>query len=96
MGRIRVHSHAEFTGRFPAELPSGLEVRTRSGQRLVERALYPKGHARNPMTDADVSDKFRALAADALPPPRLDPALDALWRIGEQPRVRSLLDRLLP
>src|SRR5207247_8026965 len=54
MNRIRVAEHPEFTRRFPQELVSEIEVVTRSGQRLTERAEYPKGHVRNPMTDDDV------------------------------------------
>lgn len=92
MRRIRVEPHDEFTRRFPGELVSELAVVTRAGQRLVERAVYPKGHARNPMTDADVVTKFRDLSADALPRPRLDAALDELWRLPRCPRVGSLLD----
>jgi hypothetical protein len=44
------------------------------------------------MTDADVEAKFRALAADVLPPPRLDAALARLWRLDDSPRLDTLLD----
>jgi 2-methylcitrate dehydratase len=94
MNRIRVVADDEFTRRFPGELPSEVSVLTRSGQRLVERAVYPKGHARNPMTDADVVAKFRDLSADVLPPARVDTALAELWRLPDCPRIGSLLDRL--
>jgi hypothetical protein len=66
MNRIRVAESPEFTQRFPQELRSQIEVTTRAGQRFTERAEYPKGHARNPVTDADVESKFRDLAGDAL------------------------------
>jgi len=36
------------------------------GPALTERAEYPKGHARNPMTDGDVETKFRDLAEGVL------------------------------
>jgi 2-methylcitrate dehydratase len=65
---------------------------TRSGQRLTERADYPKGHARNPLTDADVEEKFRDLSADVLPAGRVDAALQALWRLDEAERVGPVLD----
>jgi 2-methylcitrate dehydratase len=92
MRRIRVLEHAEFTGRFPQALVSEVEIRTRQGDRLVERAEYPKGHGRNPMTDADVEAKFRDLAADTLHPSRIDAALAQLWRLDDSTRLDTLLD----
>lgn len=65
MSRIRVLEHPEFTRRFPQALVSEIEIRTRAGDRLVDRAEYPKGHARNPMTDADVVAKFRDLTGES-------------------------------
>ncbi len=65
MNRIRVSEHPEFTRAFRASCvraPRG----HRSGQRLAVRAEYPKGHAQNPLTDADVVIKFRALSGDVL------------------------------
>jgi 2-methylcitrate dehydratase len=92
MNRIRVAEHGEFTRRFPRELVSEIEVVTRAGARLTERAEFPKGHARNPMTDADVVTKFRDLSADVLSPAQVGAALDALWRLSETDRVGSVLD----
>jgi 2-methylcitrate dehydratase len=92
MNRIRVAENPEFTRRFPHELLSEIQVVTRSGQRLVERAEYPRGHARNPMTDADVETKFHDLSAGVLPAARIDAALRALWRLEEAERIAPILD----
>src|SRR5438128_1171457 len=92
MNRIRVVEDAELTRRFPQELASRIEVITRSGQRFVERAEYPKGHAKNPMTDADVVTKFRDLTADVVPAARVAAALDRVWRLEECARIGSVLD----
>ena len=54
--------HASGRQAVPQELPSQIDVITRSGQRFAERAEYPKGHARNPMTDGDVEAKHRESA----------------------------------
>ena len=92
MNRIRVAEHPEFTRRFPQELVSEIEVITRSGQRLTERAEYPKGHVRNPMTDDDLDAKFRDLSAHLLGPAQTEAALSALWRLEEADRIGSVLD----
>jgi 2-methylcitrate dehydratase len=92
MSRIRVVPHDEFTRRFPQALVSEIEIRTRAGARFVERAEYPKGHAKNPMTDADLVTKFRDLSDGALRPAQINAALEALWRLEACPRIGSVLD----
>ncbi len=92
MNRIRVSENPEFTGRFPQELLSQIQVVTRSGQRLIERAEYPKGHARNPMTDADVEKKFRDLSSGVLASDQIDAALGALWRLEDADRIGPIVD----
>jgi len=67
-------------------------VTTRSGQRYTERTEYPKGHARNPMTDADVEAKFRDLAEDVLGRTRTAGALETLWRLDEVSRMGAVVD----
>jgi 2-methylcitrate dehydratase len=94
MRRIHVAENPEFTRRFPQELRSQIDVTTRSGQRFTERAEYPKGHAENPMTDADVESKFRDLAGDVLGAERASAALGTLWRLDEAGRAGVVLDAL--
>lgn len=92
MTRIRVAEHGEFTRRFPQQLVSEIEVVNRAGERFIERAEFPKGHARNPMTDADVVNKFRDLSSEVLSPAQVGAALDALWRLENADRIGSVLD----
>jgi 2-methylcitrate dehydratase len=94
MNRIRVTAHAAFTERFPHELMSEIEVVTRSGQRLTERSRYPKGHARNPLTDTEVEGKFRDLAADVVGAAAADAALGALWRLEDAAHVAPVMELL--
>jgi 2-methylcitrate dehydratase len=92
MNRIRVAEDPELTRRFPRELASRIEVTTRSGRRFTERADYPKGHAQNPMTDADIETKFRDLAEDVLGKVRAAGALETLWRLDEVSRMAAVVD----
>lgn len=81
MHRIRISENPEFTRQFPSKMMSEIEVLTRSGQRLVETASYPKGHANNPMSDAEVDSKFESLSEKLLAPGRGQSLLRALWNI---------------
>ena len=53
-----------------------------------------KGHARKPLSDAEVETKFRRLTADFLEPERSDALLRGIWQIDEIPDVRTVLELL--
>src|SRR5690606_6382682 len=48
MDRITVTESKEFTSQYPRKLVSQIEVVTKSGERSVEAAEYPRGHPENP------------------------------------------------
>jgi 2-methylcitrate dehydratase len=92
MARIRITENAAFTREFPRALISEIEIITRSGERLVERTGYPKGHARNPMSDADLELKFKDFCGAVLKPAQIDVALRSLWRLEEAAETGQVLD----
>jgi 2-methylcitrate dehydratase len=92
MQKIAIAENDDFTRRFPAELTTAIEIETRSGERLTEIASYPRGHARNPMTDAEVAQKFSAQAEAAMPAARGQALLQALWEIERAQDVAGVLD----
>jgi 2-methylcitrate dehydratase len=94
MSRITVMENAEFTHQHPQTMISEITVTTRSGERLIERSDYAKGHARNPMTDTELEDKFRSFAEPKLGPRRCRDALDALWHLAERKDLGPTLDLL--
>ena len=91
MHKIAIAENAQFTQRFPAELVTEIEVETHAGERLLERAAYPRGHARNPMTDGEIEQKFIAQADAVMPSARRDALLGALWDIDRAP-LAAMLD----
>ena len=92
MNRINISESAELTRQFPEALPSEIEVVATTGERIVERSDYPKGHARNPMTDQDVEAKFRTYSEPAIGAQRCREALAALWGLEEAPGIDQVLD----
>lgn len=91
MQRIRISENKAFTGEFPSKLVTRIEVTTRSGERLTGTAAYPKGHAKNPMSDADVESKFADLSRDLLAPHQCDALLRALWDVDQAADVGKVL-----
>ena len=92
MARIRIAENPEFTKAFPDSLTSEITVATRSGRRYTERTAYPKGRARNPMSDQDIARKFLDLSSAALAPAQADAALAFLKDLEKAPDARELLD----
>ena len=77
--RVRVEVSEEANRRVPEAMLSEVEVLTHTGERYRAEVPYHRGHWKNPMTDAEVEAKFRALATGLLTPVQLDTLLDRLW-----------------
>lgn len=92
MPKIEVHEKEEYTKASPDSHYFRIEVITRSGQRLVRETRYAKGHPKNPMSDAEIEDKFRRLAAPLLKPAQINSILERLWYLEEVnvPEIMSL------
>jgi len=95
MNRISIRENPAFTRQYPAALKSEIEVVTRTGERFVEQVSYPKGHRNNPMSDAEVEDKFSRLCQAVMHPDQCRSALDALWHLDEVSDIGSVIDRFL-
>jgi 2-methylcitrate dehydratase len=68
-----------------------LEVVLKSGARQTFRVEYHRGHFKNPMTDAEMEEKFRSMAQKQLSADRVDNLLRILWNIENEPQVAKLI-----
>jgi 2-methylcitrate dehydratase len=68
------------------------EIVLKSGQRNAVRVEYHRGHPKNPMTDAEMEEKFRSLARRHLAADRIDPLLRQLWTLENMPKAGSLVE----
>jgi 2-methylcitrate dehydratase len=69
-----------------------LELVLKSGQRKAVRVEYHRGHFKNPMTDAEMEEKFRSLARKHLPATRIDALLRQLWALEDLPKAGALVE----
>ncbi|MFQ6029629.1 MAG: MmgE/PrpD family protein [Dehalococcoidia bacterium] len=95
ISRMNVEEDPEYSGRYPEETNCRLEITTADGQQLTTHSAYPKGHPRNPMSDADIEAKFRNLSAGLITQEQCNRALSLLWSLEEQPDLEELLDTLV-
>ena len=68
-----------------------LEVVLKSGARKTVRVEYHRGHFKNPMTDAEMEEKFSLMAQKHLPPDRVDNLLRMIWSLEKEPEASSLI-----
>ena len=68
-----------------------LEIVLKSGERKRVRVEYHRGHWKNPMTDAEMEEKFRSMAREQLSADRVDNLLDLLWGLERLPHVGTLI-----
>ena len=90
--RIKCVVSEEADRREPEAMLCDLEVVLKSGRREAVRVEYHRGHPRNPMTDGEIEQKFRALAHGVLPGPRVDALLKQLWRLEELADAGALIE----
>jgi 2-methylcitrate dehydratase len=68
-----------------------LEVALKSGARKTTRVEYHRGHFKNPMTDAEMEEKFSLMAKKHLPADRVDKLLGILRGIENEPNLNNLI-----
>jgi 2-methylcitrate dehydratase len=84
MQKITVVRNPDLTARYPEGIPNRLEITTSTGDTLVREVTYPRGHARNPMTDEEVVTKYQALARLQLPHEKLNTLARKVWRLEQE------------
>lgn len=90
--KLTVVEEPEFTGRYPAESCTRIEVTTTDGRRLATETRHPKGHRRNPLTDEEVAMKLRALGAGVLPAAGCDRVLAQAWDVANAATLDGLFE----
>ncbi len=91
VAKVSVLRDAELSKGYPEGIPNRITVLMTTGDKYVKEVTYPRGHARNPMTDAEVERKFHSLVDPVLPPDRIGQALDRLWNLENETDIGSLL-----
>jgi 2-methylcitrate dehydratase len=92
MRRIRISESDEFTARFPNEMVTEIVVTSTDGSRHREIAAYPRGHSKNPMTDAEVDTKFSALARGVMEEEAAQTLRRSVWDLDKQHSIRNVLE----
>jgi 2-methylcitrate dehydratase len=91
VAKIKIHRDAGLSARYPNGIPNRLTVMMKDGRRLAREVEFPRGHAHNPMTDAEVEHKFRTLVEPRFGKERASRVLDLCWKLEDLQSVGELI-----
>ena len=89
--KVEVTADPEIEAVFPKLQRVHVTVVTTDGRELVEQLDYPKGDPRNPLTDAEIEEKFDALAEPIMTDAARQRLKGAVWALDEQDSVTELM-----
>ena len=69
-------------------------IRTTSGQEFTKQLDYPKGDPRNPLSDAEIEQKFAALAGPVLSRAAQKKVREVVWNLERLESVSGLMKLL--
>lgn len=81
MKRVELHVDQAADQGFPRQRAAVVEIFAKNGDRFEYRAPTRKGDPDNPLSDAELVDKYRELAAPVTGEAACETLLDSIWRI---------------
>jgi 2-methylcitrate dehydratase len=91
VAKIKVHRDAELNTRYPRGIPNRLRLALTNGRTLLKEVEFPRGHALNPMTDAEVEAKFRRQVEPRYGKEVASRVLAVCWDLDKLGKVVDLL-----
>jgi 2-methylcitrate dehydratase len=89
--KVEVVADPEIEKVFPALQRVIVNLTTTDGRTFTKRLDYPKGDPRNPLSDAEVEEKFAALAEGVLSKRVQGKLKDAIWSLDKLASVSKLM-----
>jgi len=75
--------------------PDVTEITTKNGKKYSHQVGHPNGHPMNPMTDADVEEKFRSMARKFMIEQRTNQIIDAVYNLEKVDDIGKLVTLLV-
>jgi 2-methylcitrate dehydratase len=88
---VKVERNAELSALYPDAVANIVDVELVDGRRLTKRVDYPLGHAKNPLKDSQVEEKFNFLVEPMLGSDRARKIIDVVWKLDEARNVDELI-----
>ena len=92
---VKVERNAELSALYPGGVANIVHVDLADGRRLTKRVDYPTGHAKNPLKDSQVEEKFFTLVRLKTGEQRAKKIIDLAWKLDEAKNVDELMQALV-
>ena len=89
--KVEVVADPEIEKVFPALQRVIVNITTSDGRTFTKQLDYPKGDPRNPLTDAEIEEKYSALAEGVLSANAQKKLKDAIWNLEKIDSVSRLM-----
>src|SRR5216110_2073142 len=89
---VKVERNEELSAFYPGAVANIVHIELADGRRLTKRVDYPLGHAKNPLKDSQVEEKFHALVDPMLGGDRARKIIDIVWKLDAAKNVDELVD----
>ena len=90
LARTKLSSSAQLTALYPESIPNRVTVKTQDGATHTREARYPRGHAGNKMSDADVVAKFERNRANVMSDAEANRLRAVVWELERIETVRDI------
>src|SRR5438094_237111 len=91
---VKVKRNAELSAIYPDAVANIVHVEFDDGQPLTKRVDYPLGHAKNPLKDSEVEEKFVALVSPSLGEKKARGIVDLVWKLDDAKNVDELMKEM--
>jgi 2-methylcitrate dehydratase len=90
--KVEVVADPEIEAVFPELQRVVVTIRTTDGESFTKQLDYPKGDPRNPLTDAEIEQKFDALAEPVMSNGARERLKDAVWGLERMESISDLME----
>ncbi len=94
LNKIVVVADPEIEKVFPALQRVVVKITTVNGREFEKQLDFPKGDPRNPLSDAEIEEKFTALADPVMSKSAQQVVKDAVWNLEKVPSISALMELL--
>ena len=88
--KVRVLKDKDLDRQYPEAMPNLIEIIAKGGRQFSKKIAYPKGHAKNLMTDQEVEAKFLSLVEGLVSVKDVDRILSAVWGLEKVRNIKEL------
>ncbi|HTE14629.1 MAG TPA: MmgE/PrpD family protein [Burkholderiales bacterium] len=91
MAKMKVEEDTRHTSLYPEAAPGRVRVRMKNGAAHEAEVIYPKGHAKNPMSEAEVIAKFNVMTTARLSSIKKTQVIDLIKEIEKLQDVSEVV-----